>query len=122
MAIKLTEKNDGKVLEAEVTGKLAREDYGDLVPKFEQMVKEHGKVRVLFDLVDFHGWKASALWDEIKFDMKHFSDVERLALVGDKKWEEEMTVFCRPFTSAQIRYFDRTKAGEAYAWIEGGIS
>ena len=29
-----------------------------------------------------------------------------------------MAVFCKPFTSAQIRYFDRTEAQAARAWIE----
>jgi len=30
-----------------------------------------------------------------------------------------MSVFCRPFTTAQIRYFDLADADEALAWLEG---
>jgi hypothetical protein len=30
----------------------------------------------------------------------------RLALVGDRKWEANMATFCKPFTSARIRYLD----------------
>jgi hypothetical protein len=26
-------------------------------------------------------------FEDIKFDLKHFADIERLALVGDRKWE-----------------------------------
>jgi hypothetical protein len=122
MAIKLKEDDGGKVLEVQVSGKLAHEDYLHFVPKFEQLIKQHGKLRVLFDMVDFHGWKAGALWDDIKFDLKHFSDIERLAIVGDKQWEEGMSVFCRPFTTAEIQYFDHAKAGEARAWVADGIS
>jgi len=121
MAIKLIEKNDGNVLEAKVSCKLTHEDYEHFVPKCEEMFKQHGKIRVLFEMMDFHGWETAALWDDIKFDVKHFSDVERIAMVGEKKWEKGMTVFCGPFTKAKVRYFDRAKVGEARAWIEGDI-
>ena len=55
---------------------------------------------------------------DLKFDLKHFADIERLALVGDKKWEKGMSVFCKPFTTAKIRYFDRAAIAEARAWLE----
>ena len=119
MAIKLNEKNGGKVLEVQVSGKLTHDDYQHFVPKFEQMVKQHGKIRVLFEMIDFHGWEGAALWDDIKFDLKHFSGIERLAMVGDRKWEKGMSVFCRPFTTAQVRYFDRAATDEARQWLEG---
>jgi len=121
MAIKLKENDGGKVLEVHVSGKLAHEDYLHFVPKFEQLIKQHGKLRVLFDMTDFHGWEAGALWDDIKLDIKHFSDIERLAMIGDKEWEKQMSLFCRPFTTAKIRYFDNAKAAEARAWIEGDL-
>jgi SpoIIAA-like len=118
MAIQLMEKNGGKVLEVQVSGKLVHENYQHFVPEFERLVKQNGKLRVLFMMTDFHGWEAGALWDDIKFDLKHFADIERLALVGDKKWEEGMSVFCKPFTTARIRYFDQTAIADARAWLE----
>lgn len=121
MAIELNETDGGKVLEVQVTGKLAHEDYQHLVPEFERLVKQHGKIGVLFEMVDFHGWDAAALWDDIKFDLKHFSDIDRLAMVGDRRWEKGMSVFCRPFTTAKIRYFDHTAIAEAKTWVEGRL-
>ena len=118
MAIQLTEKKDGKVLEVQVSGKLMHEDYNHFVPMFERLVKQNGKIRVLFEMTDFHGWEGGALWDDIKFDLKHFSDIERLAMVGDKQWEKGMSVFCKPFTTAKIRYFDHAAIAEARAWVE----
>lgn len=119
MAIKLNETEGGKILEIKVSGKLAHKDYLHFVPKFEQLLKEHGKVRVLFDMVDFHGWDGSALWDDIKFDVKHFADIERIAMIGDTTWEKGMSLFCGPFTTAKIHYFDHAKVGEARAWLKG---
>jgi hypothetical protein len=117
MATTLHEKDGGTVLEVAVSGKLTHADYDHFVPAFERLVKEHGKIRVLFRMTDFHGWEAAALWDDIKFDLKHFSDIERLAIVGDKRWEKGMATFCRPFTTAAIRYFDVADVGAARTWL-----
>ena len=118
MAIKLNEKSGGKVLEVQASGKLTQGDYQHFAPACERLIKQHGKIRVLFEMADFHGWELPALWDEIKFDVKHFSDIERLAMVGDKKWEEGMSLFCAAFTSAKIQYFDASAMDAARKWID----
>jgi SpoIIAA-like len=119
MAASVREANGGNVLEVTVSGKLTQEDYQHFVPAFERLVKEHGKIRVLFEMADFHGWQAGALWADIKFDLKHFSHIERLAMVGDKKWEQGMAAFCRPFTTAEVQYFDGAALQQARAWLAG---
>jgi hypothetical protein len=69
-------------------------------------------------MAGFHGWTTGALWEDIKFDVKHFSDIERVAMVGEKKWQKGMSEFCRPFTTAKIRYFDHSEANAAREWAE----
>ena len=118
MPITLNQNEGSNVLEVVVSGKLTHEDYEHFVPRVERMVKEHGKIRVLLDMVDFHGWEAAALWDDTKFTFKHFCDISRIAMVGDKKWEKAMSAFCRPLTSAEVRYFDWSELNEASAWLE----
>ena len=117
MTTGLTVKSGGRLLEVAASGKLTHSDYERLVPEFERLVKQHGKIRVLFEMTDFHGWEIAALWDDIKFDVKHLSDIERLAMVGDKQWEKGMSVFCRPFTTATIRYFDHAAIEDARSWL-----
>jgi len=119
MAMNVGDKKEGNLVEVTVKGKLAKEDYDLFVPMFEKAVAEAGKLRVLFIMDDFHGWEAGALWADIKFDLKHFKDIEKLAMVGDKKWEKGMAVFCKPFTTAKIRYFDIARIKDARAWLKG---
>ena len=119
MTVKLNEKNDGKLLEIQLSGKLNKQDYEHFGPTVERMVKEHGKIRMFVNMHDFHGWTAGALWEDIKLDVKHFSDIERIAMVGETKWEHDMAIFCKPFTTAKIRYFDHDKSNDAHAWLEG---
>jgi len=117
MTIQLNEDNGGKILEVYVSGKLAKEDYERFVPEFERLLLQYGKLRVLFDMTAFHGWEARALWEDIKFDSKHFADIERLAMVGETKWQHAMATFCKPFTMAKIRYFDHADGEEARKWL-----
>lgn len=121
MAIELNEEVGGKLLIISVTGKLTKEDYKSFIPKVEELILKFGKIRVVFEMRDFHGWDAGALWEDIKFDIRHFSDIESLALVGDNKWEKGMSIFCKPFTKAQIKYFDLTEIYKAYEWIRAGL-
>jgi hypothetical protein len=83
---------------------------------------QHGQVRMLVRMRDFHGWKAGALWEDLKFDLTHFRKIERLGLVGEKSWEHGMSVFCRPFTTARICYFDQREADRAEAWIRADLA
>jgi SpoIIAA-like len=117
MPIQLSEENGGKILVVHVSGKLAKADYEQFVPEFERLIIKHGKSRLLFDMTGLHGWDAGAAWEDAKFAIKHFADIERLAMVGEKKWQHGMATFCKPFTKATVRYFDHTDAAEARKWL-----
>ena len=121
MSVQMQHEAEGKVLDVRVSEKLTREDYQRMVPEFQTLIERHGKLRILFRMDDFRGWTAGALWDDIKVMFKHFNDVERIAMVGDKAWEKGMSVFCKPFTTATIRYFESPRIDEARVWIREGI-
>ena len=107
----------GKVLEIDVHGTLVEEDLKMFVPETERLIERYGKIRVLVTMHDFHGWAAGALWNEIKWNAKHFNHVERLAVVGEKTWHRWMTSFCRAFTTARVRYFTFDQLEDAQAWV-----
>ena len=118
MSIQFNEENGGKILVIHIRGTLVKADYPNFVAKFEQLVRQHGKLRVLFDMTGFHGWDIGAAWEDIKFDMKHFADIERLAMVGEKKWQHGIAMFFKPFTKATTRYFDHADIAEARKWLD----
>jgi hypothetical protein len=122
MSVELRAEEGSNVLEVTLSGKLTREDYEAFVPEVERLIKEHGRLRMLCHLKDFHGWTMGALWEDMKFDWRHFSDIERLALVGDKRWEAGMATFCKPFTQATVQYFDVSDESKAVNWIHEGAA
>lgn len=117
MAMQLTEENSGNVAVVHVSGKLVKADYEHFVPEFERLVQQHGKLRLLFDMTDFHGWEASAAWEDFKFGIEHFADIERMAMVGEKQWQQGMAIFVKPFTKAAVRYFEHADTAEARKWL-----
>lgn len=121
MGVELHQEVDGKILNVHVTGKLTKEDYERFVPEFETLIEQHGKIRVLFRMDDFHGWTVAALWEDVKLDFTHWGNIEQIAMVGDKAWEEGMAFFCKPFTAAEIRYFGYHEEDRAREWISEGI-
>lgn len=108
---------DSNVIVLRVSGKLTKEDYHLFVPELDKWIERHGKIRILLDMVDFHGWEVSAIWEDVKVGVKHFNHIERIAMVGDKAWEKGMALFCKPFTFANVKYFDRADEEQARAWI-----
>ena len=51
------------------------------------------------------------------YAVRDFSDIEKLAVVGDAKWETGVTMFVKPFTGAEVRYFDFKDIGQAKQWL-----
>jgi len=111
-------RDSSKVLGFKMSGKLHDQDYQSFVPLVDKAIAEQGKVRMLAQFHDFHGWDAKALWDDIKFSTTHCTKIERIALVGEKTWEAWMTKVCKPFTMAQIKYFDAKDVDAAWQWLE----
>jgi hypothetical protein len=99
------------------TGKIVKEDFTPFIPEFERLVKERGKLRVLFDVTEFTGWGSGALWQEVKFDLKHLSDIERLAVLGTKAWQHALEAAMKPFAHPRTRYFDAAEITAAHDWL-----
>ncbi len=118
MAIETIQEQNGKLLSVRVSGKLTAGDYDRFVPEVEGLIQKHGRICILFEMHDFHGWTAGALWKDTKFALRHFRDIERLAVVGQKKWQKGMASFCRPFTKAEIKYFEEGQTPDARAWLQ----
>lgn len=110
----------GDVLGFKLQGKLHDQDYQTFVPTLEAAIAAHGKIRLLAWFEDFHGWDLHAMWDDFQFGVKHYSDLERIAIVGDRKWEEWMAKLCKPFTKASVNYFDVSQTDAAWAWLREG--
>lgn len=114
----LETQGQGNLVATVAIDKLTREDYDRLIPFLEKKIEESGKLRWYFEMEDFNGWEIGALWQDFKFDVKHANDFERVAMVGDKSWQEWMSDLMKPFTSAEVRFFELRDQDKAHEWIQ----
>jgi hypothetical protein len=115
--IETIETGSPKMVGLKLSGTMHNADYRQFEPKIESILTAAGKVRLLVQFEDFHGWDLHAAWDDFKFGLRHYSDFERIAMVGDRRWEKWMARMCKPFTRAKVRYFDRAEIEAAWNWL-----
>ncbi|NJW52512.1 SpoIIAA family protein [Salinimicrobium oceani] len=97
--------------------KLTDEDYDRLIPLLEEKIRAFGKIRWYFEMRAFEGWSLSAMWRDLKFDFSNNEHLERIAMVGNMEWEKQLTKLMKPFTGAEIQFFDSSERDEAKNWI-----
>ncbi len=116
-SIEVEELYKGRLVKIVAAGKLTRNSYDTFTPELDRLIEAHGKIRMMFEMVEFEGWTLGAAWEDLKFGCKHFNHIERIAIVGDRKWEKAMASVCKPFTRAKVRYFDVEELVVAREWI-----
>lgn len=111
--------SEGNVLGIRLQGRLQEQDYSEILPEMERIMKQHGTLRLLLELKGIQGIEPAALWGSLKFDLRHFAHYERLALVGEEEWEKVLGVLSQPFVKAEVKYFPPAELREAWAWVKG---
>jgi len=114
--------SSGNVIGFRMTGKLTDADYKAVAPEFEDGIKKFGKIRLLWLLQDFKGWEAKAAWDDYEYWRKYGKGIERIAIVGNKRWEEWMTKLAKLFMKGGVKYFDDSQLEDAWTWVHEGAS
>ncbi|MGD2129105.1 MAG: STAS/SEC14 domain-containing protein [Lysobacterales bacterium] len=104
-------------LEVIVAGRLGTADYETFIPEVERRIRDHGKVGLLLNVSGFRGWSPGALWEDLKFEMKHYRDVSRLALVADNPNKQWLAAMAKPFTAAEVKFFPIVAHETAREWV-----
>src|SRR5258705_5035727 len=76
--------SSGRLVALRVAGKLTKEDMVSVAPPLEEKIRENGKVDLLCDMTDLHGWSLGGFLAELKFDAKNPKDFRRVAGINRK--------------------------------------
>lgn len=110
-----------KIVGFKLSGRLHSEEYRAFMPGLEAALAAEGTLRVLVQFEDFHGVDLRAVWDDLRFATKHYTDFERIAVVGDGRWEAWLANFCKPFTRAVVKHYKACDVAHAWAWLRADI-
>jgi len=108
---------EGNYIATKVTGKISHNDYQKILPVINEQLQQNNKIRWYFEMEDFEGWDLEGLYEELNFDIKYAQDLEKLALVGEKKWTEWLSDMMKPFTSAEVKHFKSSQKEDAKLWV-----
>lgn len=111
---------DSRVLRARLSGLLTESDRTEIEQRAARSIARFGGVRCLLVLDGFRGWQPGANWGDLSFQQAHDAEIERIAVVGDESWRDDVLAFmAAPLRSVEIRYFDVANSEQAEAWIQG---
>lgn len=103
---------------------LGIKDYEKIHPFIHNIIGTGKKVRWYFEMDDCSSSDSTGFWEDGiievnygKMKFTHSEDIEKIAIVGAKKWEKWMRSLMKPFTQASIKYFDLTDSVKAKEWI-----
>lgn len=102
----------------QATGTLSSEDYDAVLPDIEKTIQKHGKIRIYADMVDFNGWEPMAAWKDMAFGVAHWNDLDKIAIVGDAKWEEWAATMANTMMHGEVRHFPVREQNEALQWAK----
>jgi len=104
-------------LSLKVRGKLTHEDYKIITPMIDSALSgvTEPKVNALIDGSELEGWELRAAWDDFKIGLKHGREFKKIAIFGNKKWQEILSKVGSWFVSGEVQYFDN--ADHALSWL-----
>ncbi len=99
------------------SGKLTHEDYEIITPMIDSALNSvtEPKINALVDGTELEGWELRAAWDDFKIGLKHGNEFEKIAIFGNKKWQEVLSKIGSWFISGEVKYFDN--AEDALFWL-----
>lgn len=108
------------VLRLTVPDKLRADDFQQIAPQIETLIKQHGRIRLLIDASGFGGWENIAAFERhIGFVKTHHEKVERIAVIVSHDWQHWVVGTVRVLVHPQVRAFDKGDEGTALRWLTG---
>ena len=104
-------------LSLKAVGKLTHKDYEIITPMIDSalnVIKEP-QVKALIDGTELEGWELRAAWDDFKIGLKHGNEFVKIAIYGNKHWQEIAAKVGAWFVSGEVKYFENEE--DALTWL-----
>lgn len=109
--------DDGVVI-AQLIGKLEPSAYADIDNEIAAVMGHEQPVRLLLDLREFDGWSGlAALGNHLSLVREHHRKPERIAVVGNKAWQNLAEKVMSRFVNAKAHFFEGDDYAGAVAWV-----
>ena len=101
-----------------VSGVLKKAELDSAQAMAGQEIEKAGKIKVLVILEGFQGWEKGPDWADMTFTAMHGDEIEKIAIVGDPKWETDALMFAGAgVRRTQVKFFVPGEEAPARAWL-----
>ena len=112
------EQHPDRLLVLRVGGQLKKFELDAVQAEFVEKIAGTGTVKLLVLLEDFIGWERTQAWGDTDFFFSHRNDFEKIAVVGNPRWEAEVLAFTGAgLRKGPVKFFPETGETEARAWL-----
>jgi hypothetical protein len=106
------------VLTVRISGKLTQPELAQVQTAAAKIIDSQGKGRFLIIVDDFQGTEKEGDWGDVSFQVRYDPMIEKIAIVGEKKWEDLALMFtAKGVRRVAIEYFQSTEMAKARAWL-----
>jgi SpoIIAA-like len=118
LSIGIDRVGDEFFLSLTAVGKLTHADYETITPIIDSALDgvQEPKVKVLVNGTEMEGWEPRVAWDDFKLGLKHGSEFEKVAIYGNKHWQEITAKIGSWFVPGEVRYFE--SCNDALDWLQ----
>jgi hypothetical protein len=105
------------VVTVRVSGLLNSAEWTSAQQEVSSSLQKGQAVSLLVIADKFLGWEQGD-WDDMSFQLKHDHQIQRVAVVAENKWEDEMVLFAgKGFRKFQIEFFAPSELAKAREWL-----
>jgi len=111
------EQGPASVVTVRVSGRLNSKQWLAAQQDVGKLMKDQSAVSLLVIAENFQGWEGTD-WNDMTFQVEHDDQIERMAIVAEKKWEDKVLLFAgQGIRKFEICYFPPPAIAEARTWL-----
>ena len=112
------QQEEGNVRVLRVAGMLKKSEFDSVILAEAQHWGPEARVKVLVLAEGFQGWEQNEEWGDLSFFLKYGDRIDKIAIVADPKWEDDLMMFAASgFRRAPVKFFPTGQVMSARAWL-----
>ena len=111
--------SESQIITMLIEGKLTAGEFASIQQSLRSLLVKHGKSRILVLAEGFAGVQPSDDGSDTSFRVENGGLIERVAIIGEKKWEDLAAIFtCKSVRKSPVEFFQPAELRQARAWLE----
>ncbi|MFT2008263.1 STAS/SEC14 domain-containing protein [Pontibacter sp. 13R65] len=118
--IEILRETKDELLAIRVSKELTIADFDQYRNLLRDLMQAYQEVHLYYEMKDVNWVQPVAAIENGLFDVVHGLDYGRVAMVGEKKWQEWAAKLISPVKKKGVRYFDLAEKEQAMRWVREG--